>query len=171
MVRSGHSLLGMLLAVAIATPLAAQAQKPAPAAANDTRDANLRAYVTLLRADVRAEKVAILTEVMQFTPAEDAAFWPIYREYDAELSKVNDERVTLIAEYSDNYTQVTDALADKLALKALELEGRRTGVKEKYYGRLKSALSAKTAARFLQVENQLLMVIDLQIAAALPIVK
>ena len=55
--------------------------------------------------------------------------------------------------------------------KALELESRRTALKEKYYTRLKSALSPKTAARFLQVENQLLMIIDLQIAASLPIVK
>ena len=172
MVRAGNSLLGiLLLAVGIATPAAAQAQKPPAADKNDTKEMNLRAYAELLRADVRAEKVAILTELMQFTEAEDKAFWPIYREYDVELSKVNDERVGMIDEYAKNYTQVTDALADKLALKALELETRRTAVKQKSYERMKSALSAKTAARFLQVENQLLMVIDLQIAASLPIVK
>ena len=180
MVRAGNSLLGvLLLTVCIATSATAQPQKP-PAAdknntkaadKNDTKEMNLRAYAELLRADVRAEKVAILTELMQFTEAEDKAFWPIYREYDVELSKVNDERVGMIDEYAKNYTQVTDALADKLALKALELETRRTAVKQKYYERIKSALSAKTAARFLQVENQLLMVIDLQIAASLPIVK
>jgi hypothetical protein len=39
------------------------------------------------------------------------------------------------------------------------------------YERVKSALSAKTAARFLQVEHQLLLIIDLQIASSLPIVK
>jgi hypothetical protein len=172
MLRAGRSLLCMLtLALGLAAPAATAPQTSAPAGNNDTKDTNLRAYVELLRADVRAGKVAILTEMMQFTEAEDAAFWPIYREYDVELSKVNDERVSLIDEYAKHYTQVTDALADKLALKALELEARRTGVKEKYYGRLKSALSAKTAARFLQVENQLLMIIDLQIAASLPIVK
>ena len=172
MVRAGNSLLGiLLLAVGIATPAAAQAQKPPAADKNDTKEMNLRAYAELLRADVRAEKVAILTELMQFTEAEDKAFWPIYREYDVELSKVNDERVGMIAEYAKNYTQVTDTLADKLALKAFELETRRTSVKQKYYERMKSALSAKTAARFLQIENQLLMVIDLQIAASLPIVK
>jgi len=170
MLRIGKSRLGVLvLAVGIAAPAAAQTQKTADR--NDTRDMNLRAYVELLRADVRAEKVAILTEVMQFTEAEDKAFWPIYREYDVELSKVNDERVSLIDEYAKHYAEVTDALADTLALKALELESRRTGVKQKFYGRMKTALSAKTAARFLQVENQLLMVIDLQIAASLPIVK
>ena len=31
----------------------------------------------LLRSDVRAQKVAILTEVMEFTTEEDTAFWPI----------------------------------------------------------------------------------------------
>ena len=36
---------------------------------------------------------------------------------------------------------------------------------------MKQALSPKVAARFLQVEHQLLLIIDLQIASALPIVQ
>ena len=146
------------------------AQQPAVTPA-ETKDLNLSAYVELLRADVRAQKVAFLTELMAFTDAEDKAFWPIYRAYDVELSAINDERVAGIEEYARNYEKVSEALADKLATKALELEGRRTALKQKYYTRLKRALSAKTAARFLQVENQLLLIIDLQIAASLPIVK
>lgn len=145
--------------------------RQAPLGAAETKDENLRAYVELLRADVRAQKVAFITELMQFTDAEDKTFWPIYREYDVELSAINDERVSGIEEYAEHFTQLTDALADKLALKALELEARRTALKQKYYERFKAALSPKTAARFLQVENQILMIIDLQIAASLPIVK
>ncbi len=159
----------VILSVVIGTT-GLSAQQPAPTPA-ETKQANLGAYVELLRADVRAQKVAFITELMEFTPAEDKAFWPIYRAYDTELSALNDERVTGIEEYARNYGKVSDALADKLATKALELEGRRTALKEKYYGRLKTALSATTAARFLQVENQLLLIIDLQIASALPIVK
>jgi hypothetical protein len=109
--------------------------------------------------------------MMDFTEEEDAKFWPIYREYDTELSKINDDRVTLIQEYAKNYEQMTDTVADRIALGALGLEARRNALKQKYYDRLKSALSATTAARFLQVENQLLMIIDLQISAALPVVK
>ena len=97
----------------------------------ETRDTNLRAYVELLRADVRAQKVAFITELMEFTDAEDKAFWPIYRAYDVELSAINDERVAGIEEYARNYDKVSDALADKLATKALELEGRRTALKAK----------------------------------------
>jgi hypothetical protein len=164
-----HMWTGVIVAV-VMTTTALSAQQPGVTQA-ETRDTNLRAYVELLRADVRAQKVAFITELMEFTDAEDKAFWPIYRAYDAELSTINDERVTGIEEYARNYDKVSDALADKLATKALELESRRTALKEKYYARFKAALSPKTAARFLQIENQLLLIIDLQIAASLPIVK
>jgi predicted RNA-binding protein with RPS1 domain len=181
MVRLRYLTVSSLLTLAIgatAHAIAAQAPKPAastqgakPAATADARDVNLRAYVELLRSDVRSQKVAILSEMMAFTEQEDAKFWPIYREYDVELSKINDDRVTLIQEYAKNYDQMTDAVADRIARGALDLEVRRNALKQKYYDRLKAALSAKTAARFLQVENQLLMIVDLQIAAALPVVK
>ena len=163
-----HLLVTLVVLAAAAPAAAAQAAQPQ---SQQAKTLNLSAYAELLRSDVRAEKVAIITEVMGFTEAEDAAFWPIYREYDVELSTINDEKVTGIEEYARNYENVSDALADKLATKALELEARRTALKQKYYTRLKSALSPKTAARFLQVENQLLMIIDLQISASLPIVK
>jgi len=137
----------------------------------ETRELNLRAYTELLRSDVRTQKVAVLTEVVGFTEAEDKAFWPIYREYDAEMSKLGDERVALIAEYARNYSNLTDSVADGLAHKALDLEARRQAVKAKYYDRIAKALSPRTALRFLQVEHQLLLLIDLQISAALPIVE
>jgi len=151
---------------------AAAAKSPAPAAQTSeqqTKALNLSAYAELLRADVRAQKVAIITEVMGFTDKEDEAFWPIYREYDLEMSKLGDERVALIADYAKNYANVTDEVADRLASRALELEARRQELKGQVYQKVKKALSPLTAARFLQVEHQLLLLIDLQIAASLPI--
>lgn len=170
-IRIKHLTIGALLTLAVMLPIRAAAQGAGSDTAADTREINLRAYVELLRSDVRSQKVAILSEMMDFTEREDAAFWPIYREYDVELSSLNDERVTLIQEYARQYAQMTDAAADKIARGALALESRRQALKQKYYDRLALALSAKTAARFLQVENQLLMIIDLQIASSLPVVK
>jgi len=108
---------------------------------------------------------------MGFTEGEDAKFWPIYREYDSEMAKLGDERVALIAEYAKNYDSLTDAVADKLATRAIELDGKRQAVEAKCYERVKAALSPRTAMRFLQVEHQLQLLIDLQIAASLPIAK
>ena len=64
---------------------------------------------------------------------------------------------------------LTDEVADRLARSALDLEARRQALKAKYYERVRSALKPRTALRFLQVEHQLLLLIDLQISAALPI--
>jgi len=136
-----------------------------------TQTKNLAEYAELLRSDVRAQKVAILTEVMDFTDEESAAFWPIYRDYDLEMSKLGDERVALIADYARNYDALTDDMADKLATRAMDLETRRNAAKAKAYDRVKKALSPKRALQFLQVEQQLLQIIDLQISASLPIAK
>jgi hypothetical protein len=172
--KTAIAAIGVLLAGA----LTAQAQTAKKGSASQakgsdpqTKTLNLAAYAELLRSDVRAQKVAILTELMEFSESENAAFWPIYREYDAEMAKLGDERVALIEEYAQAYDKMTDAIADKLATRALDLESRRQAVKAKYFDRVKTALSPKTALRFLQVEHQLLLLIDLQISAALPVVQ
>jgi hypothetical protein len=169
MIRSlARTALAALLLSSVATLAAAQT---AAAPKSDPRDQNLRAYVELLRSDVRAQKVAIITQIMEFNEQEDAKFWPIYREYDVELSALNDQRVKLIADYSKNYDAMTNEAADRIVKGALDFEAKRSALKAKYYEKVKAALSAKQAARFIQVENQLLQIIDLQISASLPIVE
>lgn len=155
----------------VVVPVALGAQTAKPPTAEETRESNLRVYAELIRSDVRAQAVAIITEVMEFSEEEDAKFWPVYREFERDLAGLNDQRLALIKEYAGNYTQMTDAVADKLARGALDLEGKRHELKVKYYDRFKTALAPKTAAKFLQVENQILLLLDLQIAASLPIVQ
>ena len=46
-------------------------------------DEQIEAYVEMLRADVRAEKVSLIKEFMEFTDDEAEAFWPIYRSLAA----------------------------------------------------------------------------------------
>ena len=138
-------------------------------AERDDKNLNLTAYAELLRSDVRAQKVAILTEVMGFTEAEDAAFWPIYRECDVEMSKLGDERLALIRDYAAKYPALTDADAATMAARALDLESKRDAARARCYEKVKSATSPRTALRFLQVEHQLQLLIDLQIAASLPV--
>jgi hypothetical protein len=147
----------------------AAAQPPKPVDPQQAKTLNLSAYAELLRSDVQSQKIAILAQVMGFNEAEDKAFWPIYREYDAEMAKLGDDRVELIADYARAFDTISDDVADKLAAKAIDLQARRNAAMAKCYERLKAALSPRTALRFLQVEHQLQLVIDLQIAASLPV--
>jgi hypothetical protein len=131
---------------------------------------NIQEYIELMRSDVKQRKAETLATVMQLSAADAAKFWPIYGEYDVELTKLNDLRVTNIQEYANAYDQMTDEKADELIRKALAYRKQRQELVAKYYERVKQALGATTAARFFQIEDQLLSIIDLQIDSSLPIV-
>ena len=136
--------------------------------ASSDKELNLRAYTELLRADVKVKRVAIITEIMQFDDTEAASFWPIFRAYDLELSKIGDGRISLIADYIDNYENITDQKADQLMTQVFALEAQRAELKKKYFDKMKKTLSPVTAARFFQIENQIQHIIDLQTSASLP---
>jgi hypothetical protein len=155
-----------------ATPApTAAATNAATPASTDAQESNIRAYVELLRADVKAKKTQILSELMQLNDDQAEKFWPVYREYDLELQALNDRKLAGIQFYAKNYQSMTDEKADELATGALELENKRNDLKKKYYEKMREQLGGIIAARFLQIENQLLMVVDLQIASLLPIVE
>ena len=145
------------------------AAQPAAASATSEQEKNVQSYIELLREDVRHQKDEAMGFVMQLDPEQAAKFWPIYSEYDAELAKLNDQRVANIEDYARSYGQMTDAKADELVQNAFNYRKQRSELLEKYYGRMKASVGSIEAARFVQVESQLLDIIDLQIASNLPI--
>lgn len=145
-----------------------RAQVPA---ATDTQNQNIDTYIELLRHDIKQQKVAITSQLMELSAEQAVIFWPIYSAYEKELAAIGSKRVDGIKDYAANYLALTDQKADELANGRLALESQLTELKKKYYERFKAALSAKMAAKFLQIENQLLAILDLQIASSLPIVE
>jgi flagellar biosynthesis chaperone FliJ len=178
-IRMKRPMLVLIIAMFAASVLPGQAPtKPAANAAKtaathkpaSSQELNIQAYIKLLREDVNKEKSQIVAEVMQFDASDAAIFWPIYKDFQGDLAKVGDQIVDLVKTYVTNYGSMTNEVADSLANKLLDIEQQRNELKRKYYERFKAALDPITAARFLQVENQLERVIDLQIASQLPVV-
>jgi len=171
----------LLLAIACVLPMLVASPgwtqettpKATPKTAGSTpsaRQQNMDEYIRLMRADVRQQKTEMLGAVMALSAADAAKFWPIYNEYDAQLMKLNDLRVANIKEYARTYNQMTDEKADELIKSAMAYQNQRSELLAKTYDSVKQALGAITAARFVQVEHQLLLIIDLQIASELPVV-
>lgn len=142
----------------------------APSTVQTPEELNTREYIVLLRKDVSAEKAKLLGMIMQFDAEDAAKFWPIYRDYDTELNKLNNLRVANIDEYVHSYKEMTDEKADELIKNAMAYQKQRDELLAKYYERVKQELGAVTAARFVQVEHQLLTIIDLKIDSSLPVV-
>lgn len=160
----------LVLALLVLTPAAPAQTGGQAAVSSNSESRNIQAYTDLLRANVRQQKAEMLGAVMQLSAADAAKFWPIYEQYDQELAKLNDQRVANIQEYANTYDQMTDEKADELVQKALSYRKQRSELVAKYYESVKQALGGITAARFIQVEDQLLLIIDLQIDSSLPIV-
>lgn len=152
----------LALAASVASSAAAQQAQPAPTA---------QQYLELLRQDLKTTKVAVLTEAMHLTPAESDKFWPAYREYDVALAKIYDNRLAIIKDYAKAYATMTDETAKALIERSFKNERARADLRQKTFASMSKTLSPVVAARFIQIENQLGMLIDLQIASELPLVE
>ena len=96
----------LAVTVLLAAPLAAQEAQP--------ESAGMHQLLELARSDFRTQKVAIVTAAMPLTEQQAAAFWPVYRQYEAELTALWDQRLALIKDYAQSYQAMTDA--DRAAL-------------------------------------------------------
>jgi hypothetical protein len=132
---------------------------------------NDQAYIRLLRSDLKTKKEQIVKEAMQLNDQQTTAFWPIYRNYDTEQTKLGDEKLAIIHDYAQNFLTMNDQKADQLAQKVMTLDDQRLALKKKYYELLKKALPTVLVVRFFQIENQLQLILDLQIASNLPIIE
>jgi len=137
--------------------------------AAQSNEPSIDSSIESLRADFRADKVAIITEAMRFNDQDGKAFWPVYRKYEAEVTQINDQRVALIKSYADKFTTMSDADAKAMIEQGLNFESRRTDVKKKYAKEFqKGGLSPLTVAKFLQLEHRLDLLVDMKIASELP---
>ena len=134
------------------------------------QDYSVDSDIQLLRADIRNDKVKIMTDQMQLNDTESKAFWPIYNDYQHDLDKLNDDKVTLIKEYANNYDNMTDKELQSLADRSFALQKKRIELRQGYFKKISKAVSAKSAARFVQVEDRIDLLLNLQLASNVPMV-
>ena len=99
-----------------------------------------------------------------------ALFWPIYEQYAGEQKQLGDQKLAIIQDSTKNLMTMDDVKADELAQRVMALDEHRTALLKKYYEAMKKVLPTVLVVRFLQLDNQVQMLIDLQIASNLPII-
>jgi hypothetical protein len=161
-------------------PQAGQVTKPGPAAqAATTADAHdaaktreeLDKAIETLRKDARAGKADILGKTMALDSTQAAAFWPIYKQYESELTAIGNDRLAVIQDLAEHWNSLDDAKAKGLLERQLAYEDKRIALVKKYKDEMLKVLPAKTVARFLQVDSRLNKLLDLAIASETPLVQ
>ena len=154
----------LIAALMMATGLATAQDTPVTAT-------DVTSTIELLRSDLKTGRKALLTEAMQFTEKEANAFWPIYNEYELERSKMGDRYLESLKEYAANYDTMTNEMAEKLMKKVFVWQKDNVSLVEKYYKKVAKAITAKRAARFVQMENRINQLVLLQLASEIPLAK
>jgi hypothetical protein len=154
-----HSPLLMVIFAMLAFPAFGRAQEEQP---------NIDSAIEVARANMRADRATVITQAMNFSDKEAAAFWPIYRQYEYERSRLDDGRVAVIKEYSQKYPALTDPEAKAMAEQMFEYDSRLAALKKKYYKKFNKVLPALTVTKFFQLDRRVDLLMDMNVESSLP---
>jgi hypothetical protein len=124
--------------------------------------------IAVVRANMQADRTALITTGMNFNEKDGAVFWPIYKQYEYERSKLDDRRVAVIKEYTQKYPTLTDAEAKAMAEQMLQCDSDLAALKKKYYKKFNKVLPGLTVTKFFQLERRVDLMMDMQVEASLP---
>ena len=124
----------------------------------------------LMRSDIRTKKAAMIADRMKFTDREAAAFWPVYRQYEADLAAINDKKVSIMKDYLARHEALSEQQAKQLAEDVFDVDQKTLDLRAKCFGALEKAMPAKTIVRWLQLERRLQLLIDAQLTKDLPVI-
>jgi len=118
---------------------------------------------------MRTERKLVIAGELFLTPDESKAFWPVYTEYEAAISKIGDEKLDLITEYADNFDKITPEFAERLLEESFDITARHEKIRRSYIRKFKKVLPVIKVVRLYQIDNKLNAVLDFQLAARIPL--
>jgi len=163
----------LALATACSLPVAGVAQSTSPksaaqSAAPPQEQPLSDQDIQMLRQNLRSERRQVIAANMKLTGAEEEKFWPIYDQYIAELVKINGTKYDLIKQYVQNNGVLSDAQAESAVKKWIAVDQGVSELRLKYVPIFSKVLSPQNTALFYQLDRRVQLLIDLQLASALP---
>jgi len=156
-------MLAVLAAPVFFTCHAVHAQEVTKASVTDQE-------VELMRQDLRSKRKQIIAANIKMTDAEAEKFWPIYDRYAADQRQAYDVHYGLLKEYAANIDKLTDAQALSLTQRWSDSDAAKAQLRTKYFPAFEKVLGGKRAARLCQLDRMLTLMIDVQIAADVPLI-
>lgn len=130
---------------------------------------NVKDDTELLISQVQADKRAVVLAALDLTDAQVAAFTPIYDKYQADMKAQFQSAVEMLNKFAANYGSMTDDAAEDIMKDWFKLRDERNDVMKKYAKQMKRALPAAKVLQWVQVENKLNTLLDMQAARVVPV--
>jgi hypothetical protein len=162
------ALLGMASMGLLFGPGVALGADPKPSV--NEKFADLEPAIAELRQEVGQDRRDIVKTNMLLTKSEGTIFWPLYDQYRDARNKLGDRKVRLITDFAARIDAMSQEEAERLTKEFLAIERERIAIKETYVAKMSKVLSARTVARFFQIDQKLDTAVDLALAARIPLI-
>jgi hypothetical protein len=154
----------MLAVLFLATaPLQLHAQ------ADDLDLGALNSAIAAQRQITESQRQLLVAENLTLTESESTAFWPVYRAYRNDVSKIDDRAVALLTRYANEYLSLSDEQALALLKDSMKLDSDREKLKQRYVSRFRKVLPGVKVARYMQIEIRLDTITRLKLQTAIPL--
>jgi hypothetical protein len=170
-VISSLSLALLLICPGVAAAQDQTTKSDAQASPNQQDHFITDADIQMLRKNLRSQRKQVIAANMNLTDAEAEKFWPVYDQYVSELVANNNKKYDLIKQYVQQQGNLTDAQADAAVNQWIEVDEAVAQLRLKYVPLFRKVLSPKNTALFYQVDRRIQLMIDLQLASALPVME
>jgi len=127
--------------------------------------------IAFTRAQIQADRQAIVAASLGLSEAQGKVFWPIYREYRQALDKPTDRLWAIMTKYGASWDAMHNDDAKAALNEWLDAERDAIQIKQKYAKRFAKELDGVTAARFFQIDNKLDTIVRLEAASGIPLVE
>ena len=117
---------------------------------------SIKEEVELMQSIYGMEKKAVMAELTKMTNESNKDFWILYDEYEDQRKMLGQERISLLFDYANNYTSLSDEKLDFLVVANLKLRANIDGLMKKYHKKIKKVAGSKVAAQFVQLEASFL---------------
>jgi len=126
--------------------------------------------LTIIQSAYSKKKSDLVKDVMKLNAAQSKAFWPVYDKYEAKRVALSNQRVAVINEYLTTYDKLNDQQANALINRVFANDKSFTDLERTYYPNFASAVGAKNAAKFYQLENYLKLIVRLSVQDNIPFI-
>jgi hypothetical protein len=130
---------------------------------------NAKDDVQLLISQIQTDKRAIVLRTLDLNDAQVAAFTPIYDAYQAEMKVLMERGSAVLDKFAANFGSMTDEAAREILKEALKIRDDRNATMRKYAKKLERELPAVKVLQWVQIENKLNTLLDVQAASVIPI--
>jgi len=127
----------------------------------------------ILRDKIKADKKLVVAANMDLIESEAKGFWPVYEEYQKDLTSINQRIGKLIESYAADYraNTLTDEKAKTLAEELVAIEHIDGALQQSYVKKLEMVLPPKKVLRYLQIENKIRAAVKYELAGSIPVVQ